>query len=164
MQPVAFTPVTAADAADFFALFVRVRGHDLGAAAWPEPLRATTLGIQFEAQRRGYAERHPGADTLFLARGGERVGWAIVDRGAAAWLLVDIAVAPEARGQGIGGEAVRALQAGAAAAGVPLMLSVARDNAGAARLYARLGFTPAGADDTHLRLTWQPPSTPSWPA
>ena len=63
MQPVAFTPVTAADAADFFALFVRVRGHDLGADAWPEPLRATTLGIQFEAQRRLRCQHRGGAGT-----------------------------------------------------------------------------------------------------
>jgi ribosomal protein S18 acetylase RimI-like enzyme len=163
MQPVAFTPVTAADAADFFALFLRVRGHDLGAANWPEPLRSTTLGIQFEAQRRGYAEHYPGAETLFLTRGTERVGWAIVDRGAAAWQLVDIAVAPEARGQGIGGAAVAALQSGASAANVPMMLSVAPDNLTAVRLYSRLGFTPAGANETHLQLTWQP-TPPAWSA
>lgn len=157
MPPVVFSPVPAGDTAALFDLFSRARTHDLGAAAWDESVRAATLRLQFDAQQRGYRERWPLAETTLLVHDGEAVGWAIVDRSGAAIHLVDIAVVPERRGRGAATAAIRALQDEAARAGRPVSLSVLRDNLAAIRLYSRLGFTPTGADQLYLRLTWQPP-------
>jgi len=156
MEPVAFTTAGPDEDGALFDLFRRVRGHDLGAGAWPEAIRLSTLTIQYNAQRRGYAEQCPSASTCFLTRGGERAGWAIVDRSGGAIHVVDIAVLPEVRGQGIATAALRALQDEAAREARAMTLSVHRDNAGAIRLYSRLGFKTASADDSYLYLEWRP--------
>ena len=70
--------------------------------------------------------------------------------------LLDLAVSPEARRQGIATVVMHGLIAQARSAGVPLTLSVWPANDPARRLYDRLGFVPAPgpADDGyhHLRL------------
>jgi GNAT superfamily N-acetyltransferase len=161
MEPVALAPAGSGDAAALFDLFYRARGHDLGAAFWPEAVRDATLRIQFEAQRRGYAEHFPSATTSFLVRRGDRVGWLIVDRSPGAIRVVDIAIVPELRGQGFGSFVLRALQDEAARAGVPITLNVQRINVPAIRLYSRLGFEAAGADDLQLHLQWRPVPSPA---
>jgi ribosomal protein S18 acetylase RimI-like enzyme len=164
MEPIALTPVLPADAAAFFHLFCRARGHDLGAAAWDEAIRAATLRIQFDAQQRGYQQQWPSASSFFLARGGERIGWTIVDRSGPSIHLVDLALVPEARGQGVGTTILRGFQDEAARAGRAVTLSVLRANLPAIRLYARLGFEPTGADDVHLRLEWRSTAAAASPA
>jgi ribosomal protein S18 acetylase RimI-like enzyme len=156
MEPVAFTPAGPDDTAALLDLFCRVRGHDLGAAAWPEAIRDVTLRIQFEAQRRGYAERWPSATTEFLTHGGVRAGWVTVDRAAPSIHVVDIAVVPERRGQGIGMAALRALLDEGERDARRVTLSVSRSNLSAMRLYSRLGFQPTGGNDLDLHLEWRP--------
>jgi GNAT superfamily N-acetyltransferase len=157
MEPIAFTPAGPGDSAALFDLFCRVRAHDLGAASWDEAVRAPIMRMQFEAQTRGYHERWPSAETFFLSGGGGVAGWTIVDRGESAIRVVEIAIVPEARGRGLGTSALRTLQEDAARSGRSLTLSVARSNIPAIRLYARLGFEAAGADELHLHLEWRPP-------
>src|SRR5262245_52120164 len=161
MAPVALTPAGPGDAAALLDLFRRARGHDLGAASWPEAIRDTTLRIQFDAQRRGYQERWPSAATLFVTDAGERVGWITVDRSGPAIHVVDIALVPESRGHGLGGAVLRGLQDEAARDGRPVALSVHRANLPAIRLYSRLGFQAIGADDLDLHLEWRAPAAPA---
>jgi ribosomal protein S18 acetylase RimI-like enzyme len=156
MEPIAFAPAGPDDTAALLDLFCRARGHDLGAADWPEAIRETTLRLQFEAQRRGYLERWPSAATLFLMRGGDRAGWLIVDRSGRAIHVLDVTILPERRGQGLGTSALRAVQDEAARDGRPVALSVLRTNIPAIRLYSRLGFEAAGADELNLHLEWRP--------
>jgi ribosomal protein S18 acetylase RimI-like enzyme len=159
MEPVAFTPLsgmTGADDAALFELFSRARAHDLGMDAWDETMRLTLLKLQFDAQRRGYAQQFPSAQTCFLSYDGRPAGWLIVERTPRSIHVVDVAVVPDARGRGLGTAALRALQDEAAGHGVPITLSVARDNAAAIRLYSRLGFDEAGGDDVYLALRWRP--------
>ena len=164
MEPVVCTPAGPDDTAALLDLFFRVRGHDLGAAAWPEAIRDTTLRIQFEAQRQGHFERWPSAATLFLLRGAERAGWITIDRSARAIHVVDVAVVPELRGHGLGTSVLRALQAEASRDGRSITLNVLRSNLAAMRLYSRLGFEAAGADDMNLQLEWRPASSTPTPA
>ena len=166
MDPVVCTPAGPDDTAALLDLFVRVRGHDLGAASWPEAIRDTTLRIQFEAQRRGHLERWPSAITSFLMRGAGRAGWITIDRSARGIHVVDVAVVPELRGQGVGTSALRALQDEAARDSRPITLNVLRSNLRAMRLYSRLGFEATGADELDLRLEWRPGSNvpPAAPA
>lgn len=160
MEPIVLTPAGSGDSAALMDLFCRVRGHDLGAAAWPEAIRDTTLRLQYEAQCRGYLERWPAASTMFLTRAGEHVGWIIVDRSGPALHVVDVALVPEVRGQGLGREALRPFLDEAAHAGRPVTLTVQRTNMPATKLYSRLGFQPIGGDDLHLYLERRPPAPP----
>ena len=59
--------------------------------------------------------------------------------------LLTLAVAPAARGQGLGRRLLTRLMAGATARGAgAMLLEVAQENAPARALYARAGFVPVG--------------------
>ncbi|MGO8739004.1 GNAT family N-acetyltransferase [Rhodoblastus sp.] len=69
--------------------------------------------------------------------------------------LADIALLPETRGRGFGAALIAAAQAEARRRALPLRLSVARDNPGAARLYRRLGFMDCGGDAVYAEMIWR---------
>jgi ribosomal protein S18 acetylase RimI-like enzyme len=151
-------PVDASDDAFLFQLYVSTR-EDIAALLPPGLPRDTLLRVQWTAQRLDYAARYGQARHALVLVGGEPVGRLWVARLAGELRLVDVALLPHFRGTGLGTELVRALQAEASEAGLPLRLSVARDNP-AWRLYARLGFTQVGAaepDAPYAALEWMPP-------
>jgi ribosomal protein S18 acetylase RimI-like enzyme len=158
MEPIAFRRASVPDEAALFDLFCRVRTRDLEAASWDDRVRAATLRLQFDAQRRGYLQQWPAAETRLVLVSGAIAGCVIVDLAGGALHLLDIAVAPESRGQGIGGRIVRALQEEAAQAGQVLTLTVLRTNLPAVRLYSRLDFQVVRAGETQLVLEWRPPA------
>ncbi|AOY00626.1 GNAT family N-acetyltransferase [Jeongeupia sp. USM3] len=68
----------------------------------------------------------------------------------------NIALLPEFRRKGVGTRLIKALQAAAAARGVPLALGVFRTNAAARQLYERLGFVNTSETTTHIEMVWLP--------
>jgi ribosomal protein S18 acetylase RimI-like enzyme len=150
----ALRPETPADAPFRLALFRASRGPGWDQLPLPADMLARIMEQQFNAQVQGYQAAYPQARLEIVTVGAEPVGRLATDRGADALHLIDIAIVPERRGQGIGGAVLRALMAEAAAAGTPMTLQVARDNLAAQRLYHRLGFALAAADETHLTLRW----------
>jgi ribosomal protein S18 acetylase RimI-like enzyme len=72
--------------------------------------------------------------------------------------LVDIALLPEHRGQGIGRRLIEGLFAEAAGAGKAVRLHVGKDNR-AVPLYTRLGFQIIGDKETHFFMEWRPADT-----
>lgn len=142
------------DAAFLFAVFAAALGETL--AGVDTALRDTLLRVQFAGQDATYRAAHPGARFEVVEVGGAPVGRVISDAAADAVTVLDLAVTPDRRGQGIGAAVLRAFQDEARAAGVPLRFSVLRSNAGARRLHERLGFVPAGGTETHLHMQWFP--------
>lgn len=138
-------------------LHARTRWADLPAWGWGEAQRQAFVQMQCEAQRQSYLGRFPDAQWSVIRSGGRRVGRLVVDRGADGIRLVDIALLPEAQGQGVGTWLIRGLQQEAMATGRPLLLHVDRASP-AQRLYRRLGFMVTGGNDTHCAMAWPPPS------
>lgn len=126
-------------------LFAAARA-DLAPLAADPALFATLIDMQWRAQRAGYRDAWPAAHDFIVEDDAGAAGRLLVDTGAAAWRIVDLALLPRARGRGHGGAIVRAVQDAALAAGVAVALTVRRDNPGARRLYAALGFTPVAHD------------------
>ena len=93
-----------------------------------------------------------------MALDGTAVGRLVTALVGGALRVVDIAVLPPARGRGVAGETLRRLQAQAARDGRDLTLAVRRDNAGARRLYAALGFAVVEEDAFKLQLRWRCPA------
>lgn len=158
-MPDAFTlrPAEASDDAFLFHLYASTR-QDIASALPPGLQREMLLRVQWMAQRSDYTARHGHGRHQLVLVGGEPAGRLWVARGEGELRLVDVALLPRFRGTGLGTALLRALQAEATEARLPLRLSVARDNP-ARRLYARLGFHPvAGArtDAPHLALEWVP--------
>ena len=110
------------------------------AAALPEPARETFLDQQFQFQTLHYARVHPDAARLVVLAENVPIGRMIVDRAASGWQLVDIALLPSWRGQGIGALLLQGLLDAAERAGAPRVALTVEFGNPAHRLYQRLGF------------------------
>lgn len=94
-----------------------------------------------------------------LTLDGRDVGMIKVVREPALWHLVQVQIAPEAQGAGLGRAVIEDLLADAAEAGVAVSLHVLKVNP-ARRLYERLGFRICGdAGDSYLMQTRAPGET-----
>jgi ribosomal protein S18 acetylase RimI-like enzyme len=146
--------VRAAGEADdevIFAAFASGRIDELAALPWTEEQKGAFLRQQYGAQTTHYRTHFPSAESLVIELNGEPVGRLYVDRGPTELRLMDIALLPQHRGQGIGGHLVRGLLDEAAAAGVPVSLHVEAHNP-ARRLYERLGFVVVEPGEVYLRM------------
>jgi ribosomal protein S18 acetylase RimI-like enzyme len=115
------------------------------------------LAHQYDARDRELARRFPGAEDSIVLCDGEPVGRLWVDAGGSRrWRLLDLAVVAERRRQGIATAVLEALLAEARDAGAEVALSVERRNAGAVRVYRRLGFEDDGGDAVHRSLLYRP--------
>lgn len=109
----------------------------------------------YALQRQTIEAVYPSARAEIIEVDGEAAGELIVDYGRDRIRLIDIALLPRYRGEGIGGEIVRSLCDEAASRRVPLELAVATGNAAARRLYERLGFRELGGDELFVEMVWQ---------
>ena len=121
--------------------------EQLGASAWPPDIRETILNLQYQARRQAVRSRFPNGESRIILVDGSQAGWLYVAELPEETRLVEIMLLDEYRGHGIGAGVLRDLVATARAAGKPLRLSVDARNAGAMRLYERVGFRTTGSDE-----------------
>jgi len=144
-----------------FALYVAVRSEELGMQAWPKEMRDGILRTQFDAQRRGYRDQHPGLDEQLIVYDGSPIGWVIVDRSDSRELLgIDIALLADARQHGVGTRVMRRLQAEAADGNRPMVIVVERRNTRALAFHQRLGFRAVSDTDVHRVMEWRHDNQP----
>ncbi len=148
-------PATEADADFLLAVYGSTRAEELALTGWSPAEKDAFVRMQFHAQTVGYRAQSPGAEHLVILVGGEPAGRAIIDRSGPELRVMDVALLPERRGQGIGTELMRELQAEAAAAGRPVTLHVEVFNR-ALGWYQRLGFRAAGQQGIHVAMAWTP--------
>lgn len=145
-------PASAEDEPFVRRLFHAVRAPDFAAAGLPQAAVDMLLEQQFRAQATGYAAQFPGAVSLIVQHRDEPVGRLMLLAGDAGWHLIDILLLPSTRGRGIGTDVIEAITRAATEAGAhEVTLSVLFSNAGARRLYGRLGFVETG-DGVHLAM------------
>jgi ribosomal protein S18 acetylase RimI-like enzyme len=148
-------PENAADEDFLYALYASVREPELSVTGWNQAARTQFLQMQFRAMRQGYRSMFPQAACSIILAGDKPIGRLVVNRDQHEIRLVDIALLPAYRSQGIGGELLRALVAEARHAGQPVRLQVLKGSA-AARLYGRLGFRRIGDADLYDQMEWRP--------
>ncbi|HEY0411984.1 MAG TPA: GNAT family N-acetyltransferase [Allosphingosinicella sp.] len=137
------------------AVYASTRMEELAPTGWPEEGKQRFLAQQFEAQHRHYRQHYLTAEWLVIERGGKPVGRLYIDEWPQEVRLIDIALLPEARGEGVGGAVLADAMEQAAAAGKPLTIHVERNNP-ALRLYRRLGFDAIGEHGIYLLMEWRP--------
>lgn len=136
-QEVTLAPATAADLDDLLALVRAYYAYD---------------GIDFDAPKqraalRGLLNAPAHGESLFILRGGERVGYAVmtldysIEFGGLEAFIDELFLVEHARGGGVGGAAVALLKGWCRARGVrSLSVIVEHHNAPALRFYARHGW------------------------
>jgi ribosomal protein S18 acetylase RimI-like enzyme len=148
-------PSLADDGEFLFRLYASTRADEVAAFGWPAAQEDAFLRMQFNMQRRWYETVYSQAEHAIIELQRQPIGRMIVLRGQNSWQLIDISLLPEFRGQGIGGELIRALIQECAQYGAALQLQVLRNNP-AIRLYSRLGFTTTAEDKIYLQMELRP--------
>jgi ribosomal protein S18 acetylase RimI-like enzyme len=148
-------PAGAGDAELLYRIYASTREDELAVVPWDASAKEAFLRSQFAAQDRYYHANFPDASYDPIVSGDEVLGRLYVDRGEAAWLVLDLALLPEHRGRGIGTRLLIEVLAEAGAASKPVHMHVERFNP-AQRLYDRLGFRQIADEGVYLLLEWQP--------
>ena len=123
---------------------------------WTDAQKDAFLRFQFHAQDSHYRSRYPRARYDVIVRDGEDIGRLYVDDTAREVRIIDIALLPAHRNQGIGRALVQAVLDEAARGGKVVSLHVEPHSAAKA-LYHRMGFTVAGSDSAYQLMQWRPP-------
>ncbi len=121
---------------------------------WPDEAVQGFLAQQFHAQHSHYQQHYAAAGRWIIEHGGVPVGRLIVFDSACEVEIVDIALLPEARGLGIGGALIAAVQAQAVIGGKSVNLHAEKNNP-ARSLYFRLGFTVTEDRGVYDFLEWR---------
>ena len=147
------------DDRDFlFRLYASTRVEEIRGFGWSAAQQEAFLRMQFNAQQQWYQATYSTAENQIIEKDHEPIGRMIVQHEAGTWRLLDISLLPEHRGQGIGGELIRALIKECGAAGTVLQLQVVNTNP-AQRLYERLGFIKTGQDQIYTQMELRPQAT-----
>jgi ribosomal protein S18 acetylase RimI-like enzyme len=96
-------------------------------------------------------------DAQLVYLNGEAVGLVKAHREGSVWHLIQVQVAPQWQGKGLGEKLVRGVLEQAAQHGSSVVLDVLFDNP-AKRLYDRLGFVVEQRGAMEYRMRWSPPA------
>ena len=136
---VALRPEVAADLPFLQALYRSTREAELDRTQWPEAQKAQFIELQFRAQRSHYLQHYPDALWLILEKDGDAIGRLYLERWSSEHRIIDIALLPQWRGQGIGRALLLDVIDEAMSADKAVGIHVEKQNP-AMSLYLRLGF------------------------
>jgi ribosomal protein S18 acetylase RimI-like enzyme len=150
--------VVAADELWLRELYASTRSAEMAAVPWPEAAKRSFLDQQFNLQRVHF-EQHYSEASFQAILGPEEHGpigrYYMLETGPE-HLIVDIALFPRWRNQGIASALIQQSQGLAASSGASMSLHVLKHNLGAQRLYRRLGFELVADEGMHWRMRWLP--------
>jgi ribosomal protein S18 acetylase RimI-like enzyme len=152
---ISLSPVSSSDASFLYQTYVGTRTEEMALTGWNPEQQESFLRMQYEAQRRSYLLQLPNAEYSVIRRDEIAVGRLIVDRTPEEIHVVDIALLPEFRAQGIGSILMEAIMKEASQAAKRVRLHVERFNP-ALRWYERLGFGVVSAGPIYLEMVWRP--------
>jgi ribosomal protein S18 acetylase RimI-like enzyme len=152
---ITFRPITNDDMPFLQALYGTTREDELALVDWTREEKDNFIAFQFNAQHTHYQKNYVDAEFSIILLDGQPAGRIYVDRREDEHRIVDIALLPEQRGQGIGGRIMQDLLDEASAAGKMVRIHVEHNNP-AMHLYERLGFKEIGDTEVYYLMEWKP--------
>lgn len=113
------------------------------------------LEQQYRARLSQYASSYPTDRHQAVIIGEKIVGYLYLYETSEKIVIVDIALLPDFRSQGIGSHLIEELQAEARQSGKIVELNVEMNNP-AQHLYTRLGFTVTEVNVPYIGMNWEP--------
>lgn len=150
-------PATEADLGFLKDLYATTRDQEMQMVPWTDEQKRQFLDMQFHAQHTFYHDAYPGSSFDIILLDGQPIGRLYVYRSESVYNILDIAIMPEWRGQGIGTYYMHSVMDEAAASGRPVAIHVEFYNP-AQRLYDRLGFRRIEEVGVHYAMQWDPPT------
>lgn len=148
-------PITPDDTELLYTIYASTRADEMMQIGWPEAAQATFLRQQFNAQAAYYGAHYNTSRFALVIVEGQVAGRLYVDRMADEILIIDMAILPPFRGQGIGTTLFKMLLQEGTEAHLPVTMHVEATNP-ALRLYARLGFEIVEDNVVYLKLQSTP--------
>jgi ribosomal protein S18 acetylase RimI-like enzyme len=156
---VARRPATPDDYEELVRVYASTRADELSQVTWwDDAQKLDFCRSQYDAQKREYDARFPRAEYDVVLLDGRTAGRIWVGRDEKEIRLLDIALLPEARNQGVGAVLVGALMEEARSSGRRLRHMVFTLNKQALRFYERLGFRVFEDIAGYLHMEWNPES------
>ncbi len=149
-------PIRDEDADFLFHVYASTREAERSAFAWAEDVWNAFLREQFALQHAQYMRGYTCPSFDLILKGDVPVGRLYVDRQAEELRIIDIALLPEYRRQGVGGTLLRGVLNEARESGRVAGLHVERDNP-VLPFYERLGFQVAADKGVYLYMRASPP-------
>lgn len=152
---ITFRPISDDDLALLLKIYASTRADEMAQVPWTEAEKTAFVNVQFEAQHKYYQEVFPNAEFSILEKDGQPIGRLYLDRREDEHRLIDIALLPEYRGLGFGGELMQGVLDEAREAGKMVRIHVEHNNP-AMRLYLRLGFEKVEDQGVYYLMEWRP--------
>src|SRR5579859_2280483 len=150
-----FRPIQPDDLPFLYAVYASTRLDELAPLGWSVEQQTAFLTQQFLAQHQYYQSVFADAAFLLILRDDQAIGRIYIARRPEHIILIDIALLPEYRNQGLGTPILEDLLAEAATTGRPVQIHVEKFNP-ALRLYERLGFTRVDDRGVYWFMEWHP--------
>jgi ribosomal protein S18 acetylase RimI-like enzyme len=136
---VSYRPFTDDDLPFVTELYASTRREEVAATGWPPEMQAAFLAQQAAAQHSHYSLHFADAEWLIIEREGRPIGRLYLEDLPSDRHIIDIALVPDSRGQGIGGAILEDILEQARGLGKGVTIHVEKNNP-ARSLYVRLGF------------------------
>lgn len=140
-------------------LYASTRTDEMAQVPWPPDAVASFLRQQSALQRAHYRQHYANALLLIIERSGHPIGRLYLYETGDEVRVMDIALLPAERGQGLGTTLLTAVMDHARGNGQRVTLHVEPSNA-AQRLYTRAGFRLVERRGVYDFLEWIPPRRP----
>lgn len=144
-------PETDSDIPFLAALYASTRETELAPIPWTPEEKRLFLLQQFDAQRRDYRTRFRDCAFDIVECAKEPVGRLYFETRGGRLHIIDIALAPQWRGRGVGSRILEAMIAAARAHGLSVGIFVEKFNP-ALSLYRRLGFAEFADHGVYLEM------------
>ncbi|HSR49375.1 MAG TPA: GNAT family N-acetyltransferase [Acidobacteriota bacterium] len=152
---ISFRPIQDRDLDFLRRLYATTRDYEMKMLDWSRKQKQDFLGQQFEAQHRHYMKHFPQAEFSLILLDGQAAGRLYLDRRPDEIRLVDIALLPKFRNQGVGGRLMERVLNEGRKKNLPVRIHVEKFNP-AMRLYRRLGFTHIEDQGVYFLMEWKP--------
>ncbi|NES22536.1 MAG: GNAT family N-acetyltransferase [Symploca sp. SIO3E6] len=150
-----FRPITPADLDFLYQVYASTREEELAVVDWSPEQKASFLEMQFNTQHTYYLQQFKQATFEIIEQEGKPIGRLYLDRRQTEIRIIDIALLPSYRNQGIGSRLLKDILAQGKQLGLPVRIHVEQFNP-ALRLYQRLGFQKIDDHGVYYLMEWSP--------
>jgi len=150
-----FRQISAQDESFLYRLYASTRQEELAQTGWDEIEKENFLKMQFAAQHKFYREQFSRAAFNLILLDKMPIGRLYLDRRRDEIRIIDIALLPAYRCQGLGTKLMNDILTEARTRGLPVRIHVESFNR-ALGLYQRLGFRKIGDHGVYYLMEWTP--------
>lgn len=131
------------------------RAAETASFGWASDAADGFIDMQYFARKGAYEIQFPQSECMVIEFNGQPAGSVILQETPDELRLVDIAVVPLFKRQGIGKSVITRLQARAAARDIPIVLHVDSGNLSAIAFYTEMHFETVEQGQIQHRMIWR---------